>query len=132
MASPLFPIASVVELHGLVAATHLNGRRGVVCATGATSERLSILLQPVLGPRVPVSVIPEQVRVKPTNVKAVPDNDASIELRSMSSWELNSRINAVQSLMGTPGYDSEEHEALVKLQFKKMKKITKVRKLAFK
>ena len=134
MASPLdlFPIASIVELHGLVAAAHLNGRRGVVCATGATSERLSVLLQPVLGPRVPVSVVPEHVGMKPSNVKTVPDSDASVELHSMSSWEMSSRIETVQGLMGTPGYDSAEHEALVKLQFKKMKKITKVRQLAFK
>ena len=124
MSSPLdlFPIASIVELHGLVSAAQHNGRRGVV--NGATSDRLSVQLEPLLG-----TEIRGPLAVKPSNVTAVAECDVSLALQSMTSWVLHERISAVQGRMGTPEYDAVEHEALVKLQFKKMKKITKARPL---
>jgi hypothetical protein len=47
--SPLlmFPVAPIVDMHGLLPAPQHNGIKGVV--VGSTSEQLSIQLEPVLG-----------------------------------------------------------------------------------
>jgi hypothetical protein len=122
MSSPLdlFAFASVVELHGLVSAPHHNGRKGVVC--GATTERLSVQLEPLSGIETP-----GQLNVKPSNVRVVPNGSISLALRSLSSFAINDEIAAVQSKAGTKGYDPAKHEALIKLQLKNMKKMTKAR-----
>jgi hypothetical protein len=124
MSSPLdlFALPSVVELHGLVAAPHRNGRKGVVC--GATTERLSVQLEPVSGSETPGPLL----KVKPSNVRVVPDGGISLALRSLMSSAINDRI--CQMKMGTEGYNPAEHEALTKLQLKNMrtaKKMTKAR-----
>jgi hypothetical protein len=117
MSSPLdlFALASVVELHGLVSAPHHNGRKGVVC--GATTERLSVQLEPVSGSETPGPLL----KVKPSNVRVVPDGGISLALRILMSSAINDRIAAVQSKVGTEGYNPAEHEALIKLQLKNMK-----------
>ena len=122
MSSPLdlFALASVVELHGLVSAPHHNGRKGVVC--GATTERLSVQLEPLSGIETP-----GQLKVKPSNARVVPDDGISLALRSLSSFAISDAIAAVQSKAGTKGYDPAKHEALIKLQLKNMKKMTKAR-----
>jgi hypothetical protein len=123
MSSPLldlFTLASVVELHGLVSAPHHNGRKGVVC--GATTERLSVQLEPLSG-----SETPGPLNVKPSNVRVVPDCGISLALRSLSSVVINDAVAVVQSKVGTKGYDPVEHEKLIKLQHKNMKKMTKAR-----
>ena len=123
MSSPLdlFALASVVELHGLVSTPHHNGRKGVVC--GAATERLSVQLEPVSGSGTPGPLL----KVKPSNVRMVPHGGTSLALRSLSSFAINDRIAAVQSKVGTEGYNPAEHEALIKLQLKNMKTMTKVR-----
>ena len=123
MSSPLdlFAIASVVELHGLLSAPHHNGRKGVVC--GATTERLSVQLEPVSGSETTGPLL----KVKPSNVRVVPDGGISLALRSLSSFAINDAIAAVQSQVGTNGYDPAKHEALIKLHLKNMKKMTKAR-----
>jgi hypothetical protein len=122
MSSPfdLFALASVVELHGLVSAPHHNGRKGVVC--GATTDRLIVRLEPLSG-----SETPGQLKVKPSNARVVPDDGISLALRSLSSFAINDAIAAVQSQVGTNGYDPAKHEALIKLHLKNMKKMTKAR-----
>ncbi len=40
----LFPVASIVELHGLLSAPQHNGRKGVVVGVAA-SERISVRLE---------------------------------------------------------------------------------------
>ena len=126
--SPLeiFPIASVVEIHGLVSAPHRNGRRGVV--TGATIERLSIQLEPQPSPTTTTTAETiEKLAVKPSNVRLVPTSDISLVLSNLSSWALNDRIVELQSKTGTPGYDEVEYEALIKMQNKNLKRMTKAR-----
>jgi hypothetical protein len=122
MSSPLdlFALASVVELHGLVSAPHHNGRKGVVC--GATTERLSVQLEPLSG-----IDSAGQLKVKPSNVRVVPDAGISIALRSLSAFAINDAIAVVQSKVGTKGYDPAKREALIKLQLKNLKKMTKAR-----
>ena len=117
MSSPLdlFAIASVVELHGLVSTPHHNGRKGVVC--GATTERLSVQLEPVSGSETSGPLL----KVKPSNVRVVPDGGISFALRSLMSYIINDRIAAVQSKVGTEGYNPAEHEALTKLKIKNLK-----------
>jgi hypothetical protein len=123
----LFPIASVVEIHGLVSAPHRNGCRGVV--VGATIERLSVQLEPQPSPTTITGTAEaiEKLAVKPSNVRLVPTSDISLALSSMSSWALNDRILELQSKTGTPGYNHAEHEALVKMQNKNLKRMTKAR-----
>jgi hypothetical protein len=117
MSSPLvlFALASVVELHGLVSAPHHNGRKGVVC--GATTERLSVELEPVSG-----SETPGPLNVKPSNLREVPDGDVSLALLRSSSFVIIDRIVVVQSMMGTKGYDPAELEALIERQQQIMEK----------
>ncbi len=122
----LFPIASAVELHGLVSAPHRNGCKGVV--TCATSERLTVQLEPQPNhTTITGKEIIKPLAVKPSNVRAVPTSDLSVEILSLRSWVLNDRICELQSKAGTPGYDGAKHEALVKLANKNLKRMTKAR-----
>jgi hypothetical protein len=95
---------------------------------GATIERLSVQLEPQPSPTTITGTAEAiELAVKPSNVRLVPTSDISLALSSMSSWALNDRILQLQSKTGTPGYNHAEHEALVKMQNKNLKRMTKAR-----
>jgi hypothetical protein len=60
--SPLlmFPVAPIVDMHGLLSAPQHNGIKGVV--VGSTSEKLSIQLEPVLGPGPPFAPVQDSAQ----------------------------------------------------------------------
>jgi hypothetical protein len=122
----MFPVASIVEMHGLLSAPQHNGIKGVV--VGSTSERLSIQLEPVLGPGPPFAPVQDiRLLVKPSNLKVVPESDGLHSLLAMGSWALNDRIIEMQKKMGTAEFNRPAYEALVKRQQNLEFLITKAR-----
>ncbi len=121
MSSPLelFPVATVVELHSLVTSPEHNGHKGVVF--GATSERLSVQIEPVAG-----SAIRGLRAFKLSNVRAVSEDSVSPALRNLILSALNDRIRTMQNKMETGDFDPVAHAALVGQHAKNLKKLTKV------
>jgi hypothetical protein len=114
----LFPVASIVELHGLLSAPQHNGRKGVVVGVAA-SERISVRLEESeteVG-----GATNALLSVKPSNVRIVSESGVSLGLRILSRVLVNDSITKMQSKVGTEEFDPVAYEALYRQQAKYIK-----------
>ncbi len=114
----LFPVASIVELHGLLSAPQHNGRKGVVVGVAA-SERISVPLEESeteVG-----GATNALLSVEPSNVRIVSESGVSLGLRILSRVLVNDSITKMQSKVGTEEFDPVAYEALYRQQAKYIK-----------
>ena len=113
----LFPVASIVELHGLLSAPQHNGRQGMVVGAAA-SQRLSVQLEGSEAEPAPATGGALLLSVKPSNARNVPEKSVSFTLKLMRSFLISNMIKELQVKMGTDEFDAAAHDALCRQQAK--------------